>query len=207
MANELFVNNTDGARLCCGEKNQVKILAVLKRGIAEPVLLNKGALVQLVPRPTHKGGEDKILDFFGREGVCLGELVLLHGPLRLELFSGLVVEVGRPAHNDIGLRVYGARIHGFKHGEAVDIVRIEHTDVIARGVVEAVVARSTRSAVFLVDYINARILRSRFGENVWGGVGGAVVHADELKVYERLIEDGAECLLQAVLSVINGEDD
>ena len=93
MANELFVNNANDARLCRGEKNQEKILAVLKRGITEFILLNKGALIELVPRPAHKGGKGEVLDVLRREGVFLGELVFLYGPLGLELFPGLVVKI------------------------------------------------------------------------------------------------------------------
>ena len=54
---------------------------------------------------------------------------------------------------------------------------------------------------------NARITRSRLGENRQRTVRRAVVDADDLDVLERLRADGIETFGEILLDVVDGDDD
>ena len=54
---------------------------------------------------------------------------------------------------------------------------------------------------------NARITRSRLGENHQRTVRRAVVDAEDLDVLERLLADGVEAFGEILLDVVDGDDD
>ena len=124
------------------------------------------------------------------------------------LFRGVALLVGEEvALHDIGVMLLGEIVQFLEHLGGGEIVGLDDADVFSACKAEALVHGVAVARVGLVDDLDAVVHLRVLVKNGGGGVGGAVVEADDLDVLERLSHEAVKALPQIALNVADGYED
>lgn len=115
----------------------------------------------------------------------------------------IVVEI---ALHHIDVVFFCSVVERFEHIRVGPVVGLHNADVFSGGGVEGLVHAVAVAGVWLVDDADAGIAGGVLPQNVGGGVGGAVIYADDLHVRQRLVHHGIQTLAEVLLHIIAGHE-
>ena len=85
------------------------------------------------------------------------------------------------------------------------VVGLKNTHVLTVCHLQTAVHRVAVTAVGFVDHLDALIALHVLADDIWRAIGGTVVNANDLNVFERLRHGGIEALAQVAFDIADGD--
>ena len=202
VVGQILVQHRDAPGLGQGLTDKGHVVGAGDLLVGDVVLLHKGAAEQLVPRPVLEVVEEVVLHLSGGEHRLLGATVQAQAPGHVRDDPGAHVVLLGPEHQHVRSVLVHTGGTLLQHGGVKVVVRVQEGQVLALGLLDALVAGRSGVGVGLGEHLHPGIPLLILPENLQGAVGGAIVHTDDLNVIQSLsqytVQAGAQVLLHVV---------
>ena len=85
------------------------------------------------------------------------------------------------------------------------VVGLKNAHVLTACHLQAAVHRVAVAAVGFVDHLYTGVALHVLADDIWRAIGGAIVDADDLDVFERLRHGGIKALAQVAFDIADGD--